>query len=302
MSTAVIITCFNRENSIRRAIFSVMWQTVPVDKIIVVDDGSDDNSVDEIKKISSEKILLIRHDDNLGQNAAINSALNHVKDLDFISFLDSDDIWLPNFHEEMLKSISDEVGFVYCWTVNGRKSTLNIENNFEDVLQQGFLSSMITILIRSNCFQNVNFFPSEISNSQDDYFCFLASKFYKFDLVPQELALIIGDDISYSKNRKRAAVGWKNLFQFFEADIRDHLGVSGVIKYQIMIAAKFARSKNIKLSFHHFMSGTTQVRSAKNFLQALKFATLLCTGAVKIFMQYILAFLPTSLLRRIMKV
>ncbi|MEQ5635302.1 glycosyltransferase family A protein [Providencia manganoxydans] len=93
-SISVVIPLYNKEKFITRAIESIYAQTCKVDEIIVVDDGSTDNS----KKIICEKFPLVTliTQPNGGVSSARNTGINHSKS-EFIAFLDADDFWTPNF-------------------------------------------------------------------------------------------------------------------------------------------------------------------------------------------------------------
>ncbi len=86
---SVIIPTYNRAHTIARAIDSLLTQTRPPDEIIVVDDGSNDNTLEVLERYVG-KISLIVSPRNEGQPAARNRALDAATG-DFIAFLDSDD-------------------------------------------------------------------------------------------------------------------------------------------------------------------------------------------------------------------
>jgi glycosyltransferase involved in cell wall biosynthesis len=90
-----IIPCFNRAQYIARAIHSVLEQTLPCQAIIVVDDGSTDNSLAVIKRLAKESIhtpISIIRQENLGPAAARNTGIR-ASQTPLVAFLDSDDHW-----------------------------------------------------------------------------------------------------------------------------------------------------------------------------------------------------------------
>ncbi len=86
---SVIMPTYNRANTIARAIDSLLAQTRPPDEIIVVDDGSTDNTQEVLARYANQ-VTVIVSPRNEGQPAARNRALDIVTG-DFIAFLDSDD-------------------------------------------------------------------------------------------------------------------------------------------------------------------------------------------------------------------
>ncbi|RDZ35269.1 MULTISPECIES: glycosyltransferase family A protein [unclassified Haloferax] len=87
---SVVIPAYNAESTISSAIESVLSQSYDNYEIIVVDDGSKDNTVSVIRNEFDENLTLIQHNDNKGAAAARNTGIN-ASNGEFISFLDSDD-------------------------------------------------------------------------------------------------------------------------------------------------------------------------------------------------------------------
>ncbi len=92
-TVAVIIPTYNRAHCVGEAIQSVIDQTVPADEIIVIDDGSTDSTADVLAGLG-EADTVIRQP-NTGVSAARNAGIKHASS-EWISFLNSDDIWYPN--------------------------------------------------------------------------------------------------------------------------------------------------------------------------------------------------------------
>src|SRR5581483_5311539 len=95
MAIAVVIPLYNHERFIAEALRSVLAQTRRVDKIVVVDDGSSDASVEEVRKFDDNRIELITQ-----ENAGAHAALNHgiaiaAEQCEFITILNSDDVYGP---------------------------------------------------------------------------------------------------------------------------------------------------------------------------------------------------------------
>ena len=95
MSTkiSVIIPAYNASQYIERALKSVWAQTRPADEIIVVNDGSQDNTSEIVRKYS-DKVTLIEQSNN-GVSSARNAGIKAAAG-DWITFLDADDEWLPD--------------------------------------------------------------------------------------------------------------------------------------------------------------------------------------------------------------
>lgn len=95
MTVSVALPAFNRGHIIREAIESALAQTYRDFEIIVVDDGSRDNTSEVVAQIQDPRIRCIRLEQNKGVAAARNLILREARG-ELISFLDSDDLWKPS--------------------------------------------------------------------------------------------------------------------------------------------------------------------------------------------------------------
>lgn len=105
---SVVIPLYNKEKSITMTLNSVLAQTYTDYEIIVVDDGSTDNSLnvaERIRELDSDKIRVI-HKENGGVSSARNRGVIEAKG-EYVTFLDGDDIWHPDFLKEMVRLIHD---------------------------------------------------------------------------------------------------------------------------------------------------------------------------------------------------
>jgi glycosyltransferase involved in cell wall biosynthesis len=109
---SVIIPAYNAEAFIGDAIASVRAQTVGPNEIIVVDDGSTDQTVEIIAALGND-IRIIRQE-NKGSGEATNTALRAVT-TSMIAGLDSDDIWLPRKMEVQLQVFESDPGVAGCF-------------------------------------------------------------------------------------------------------------------------------------------------------------------------------------------
>ena len=100
---SVVIPLYNKENYIAKTVNSVLKQTYNNFEIIIVNDGSTDNSFNTIKAINTSKIRLIDQD-NQGVSVARNKGISASKG-NYVVFLDADDSWYPNHLLEFKKAI-----------------------------------------------------------------------------------------------------------------------------------------------------------------------------------------------------
>lgn len=132
---SVIIPLYNKEKYIQKAIKSVLNQTYKNFELIIINDGSTDNSLMIGQQLSDYRLRIINQP-NLGVSAARNNGVRLAK-YNNIAFLDADDWWDSNFLEEMYKLIIDYpdaglYGCKYNKVKNGKliPSQIGLESNF----------------------------------------------------------------------------------------------------------------------------------------------------------------------------
>ncbi len=132
---SVIIPLYNKANDIEKAVNSVLYQTFMHFELIIINDGSTDDSLIKIEKFKDERIKIISQQ-NSGVSFARNNGVKAANN-EYIAFLDADDWWHPNFLEEMddlIKKWSDAglYGSSYFLVKNGKSKSaqIGIENGF----------------------------------------------------------------------------------------------------------------------------------------------------------------------------
>lgn len=120
---SIIMPSYNSSEFIKSAIMSVQNQTYETWELIIVDDCSDDNTIDIINSIDDKRICLYTNKCNKGAALSRNKALRKAKGR-WIAFLDSDDIWLPNKLEKQLEFMRK---YNYAFTYTDYRIQLNGE-------------------------------------------------------------------------------------------------------------------------------------------------------------------------------
>lgn len=120
---SVIMPNYNGALLISRGIDSVIRQTFLDFELIVVDDGSKDESVSVVKRFRDQRIHLLQQDHE-GVCAARNRGIGHARG-EYIAFLDSDDTWAPTFLDRLHEAIvhTPDAAIAYCgWQNIGLRS------------------------------------------------------------------------------------------------------------------------------------------------------------------------------------
>ena len=98
---SIVIPCYNREQFLTRSISSVLSQKFPIWKLVVVDDGSTDNTKEVVASFNDPRITYV-YQENAERSAARNKGIAHTE-AEWLCFLDSDDVLLPE-HLHVLAS------------------------------------------------------------------------------------------------------------------------------------------------------------------------------------------------------
>ncbi|MEM3434402.1 MAG: glycosyltransferase family 2 protein [Candidatus Methanomethyliaceae archaeon] len=121
---SVIMPVYNSERYLRQAIESVLSQTYQDFELIIVDDGSTDNSQAIIKEYAGKdkRIYYAFHEENRGVSAARNTALSLAQG-EWVAVIDSDDAWHPERLEKLLEIVGNGVfvadDLLFCFDRNG---------------------------------------------------------------------------------------------------------------------------------------------------------------------------------------
>jgi glycosyltransferase involved in cell wall biosynthesis len=200
---SVIIPTYNRADLISRAIASVREQVYQNLEIIVVDDASDDDIVQVIKQINDSRIKYIRHQTNLGGSEARNTGIKQAQG-EYVAFLDSDDVWLPNKLSSQLEAISNqkEKDNLVCYSQFQKNSQVFYQPSIlpqrgkkpeETIADYFWLSGgemLTSTLLISRSLAAATLFQSKLAKHQDlDFVLRLAQQEGQFIFVPQVLVI-----------------------------------------------------------------------------------------------------------------
>lgn len=190
-----IITVFhNRSAYVQSSINSILEQTFKNFELIIIDDGSTDDTRDKISNFEDQRIKPI-FQKNLGFTESLLKAINVAKG-DFIAIHGSGDISLPTRIEKQYKLINSSclIGVVGCWVENvwpdGRRNIrdiVDISQPFSRLLQKECIFTHGEVMYRRSAYDNVGGYRSFFEFSQDYDLWFRMSEYYNFEVVPEVL-------------------------------------------------------------------------------------------------------------------
>jgi glycosyltransferase involved in cell wall biosynthesis len=173
-AVSVIIPTFNRAQWVGEAIQSVLEQHTAEFEVIVVDDGSSDDTAD-VLKLFSDKIRVLTQT-NRGVSAARNAGIAAAGG-DLIAFLDSDDLWLAGKLSAQIEFFRTHPGALICQTdeiwvrngvrVNPRQRHRKPQGDFFERSLQLCLVSPSAVMMRRTLFDVVGFFDENLPACED---------------------------------------------------------------------------------------------------------------------------------------
>lgn len=258
---SIVIPCYNAEKYIEETIQSVLNQSETDLEIIVINDGSTDNSAQIVNAFSDKRIQLINQK-NQGVSAARNLGLNKAKGT-YIVFFDADDIMCDTFIEDRLKSIhgSDNIGCCSNVIFIDEEGTLINDNIAKSASEPSQIINFIpdTITCPSGYLyksmflkENGILFNTKLQSSADKFFLLeiLEKGNIKFIEASPFYYRIINNSMSHQITKKL---------------------ISDQIAYFYQVKYKFKVKYNLKPAFFSRLNYTIGVSNyhLKNYLNAL---------------------------------
>lgn len=194
----VIIPLYNKGKSISTTVASVLSQTNGDFELLIVNDGSTDNSLHEVSKFNDERIRVVNQP-NQGVSAARNKGVLEAKG-EWILFLDADDLLLPYCLDELLRMqrkydtpivaanffIMDEQGKLTTYLHHSMCG--QSKNNFRNLFFERFYLRMGNSLLRRDILLN-DLFDGNLSRYEDFELFFRLVRKYKVAVLPRELCV-----------------------------------------------------------------------------------------------------------------
>jgi glycosyltransferase involved in cell wall biosynthesis len=227
---SVVIPSYNHEKFIAEAIQSVVDQTYQDFEIIIVDDGSTDGSIEQIRKFSDPRIKLILHKKNRGAAVAMRTALERAKG-EYIAVLSSDDMFLPDKLEKQVKFLDEnpQYGAVFSYVEiideHGHPFTNQNHTYYKKFEQQNrdryqWLNHFFyhgnalchpSVLIRKSCYDKIGLYDERFAQLPDFDFWVRFCLKYELYIIPEKLV-----KFRIRSDEKNASAGTKqNIVRFY---------------------------------------------------------------------------------------
>ncbi|MDZ8051999.1 MAG: glycosyltransferase [Aulosira sp. ZfuVER01] len=215
-TVSVVIPAYNCQKTIKKTIESVLEQTFVDFELIVINDGSQDDTLEIVSNINDSRLKIFSFE-NAGANISRNRGLNYAVG-EFVSFLDADDLWIPEKIESQLQVLSanPQASVAYSWTdcIDEKGQFLRrgtyisaTGNVYAQLLVINFLESGSNPLIRKEALIAIGGFDESLPAGQDwDIYLRLAANYHFVPVPsPQILYRISSNSLSTNVVRQEAA-------------------------------------------------------------------------------------------------
>lgn len=289
---SVIIPSYNRGDTIKRSIGSVLDQTYSNLEVIIIDDGSTDNTEKIVADLKSNKVFYYKNDTNIGACRSRNRGVKMAKG-EFIAFQDSDDEWLPEKLEkqmQFLKEIDCDLVFCSMERISDKKIEIyppylpdNNSSLYKQLLYENSTSTQ-TLLGKREVFENIKFDES-MPRFQDWEVMLRISLVYNVKHLNSVLVKSYIQNDSISLNSNSAVFGLKKIYGIHKEAIIADKKINAefctkIAEYMLANGGNpkeyYKKAYNLNFSIKLFLFYLTCSISLNKFLFKLKQAYFWC--------------------------
>lgn len=285
---SIIVPSFNHEKYVSKSIMSVINQTYTNLEIIVIDDGSTDNSINILKELQLKFGFILKFQKNHGISYTLNRAIKEFASGKYVSYCSSDDYYHPEKIEKQVNYLEEHATIPMCFTmietieldskINKRitiSSNKNLKGGyiFKDILLQKF-HPPVTYLFRKEIFYEVGFYREDILT--EDYLMNLRVSFkHPVGFIPEKLYYYrVGSSAPKNKDTSdyRYEVSQSHLKCILEFKKSNHFS-EAIREWNYRNFRSFAPYKKYKLnaitSLFHCLGFVYRLRFWKSFIQLI---------------------------------
>lgn len=271
---SVVVTCYNYGRYLEACLNSVFRQTFKGIEIIVIDDGSTDNTGEVVKQFLNRPNFKYVYQENRGQASAKNAGIRNATG-EYIAFLDADDLWVEEKLEKQIALfVPDSTGVAFSQSnyidENGKLLNLKLHEQYllprkGRVTEFLFLDNFVpfsSAVVRRKCFERCGVFDESIKMAIDwDLWLRISTEFY-FDYVNEPLLLYrIGHSDQMSKNIMERNNCCDIIMQRFLKNYPGLLSNNTLRKayaFTYCNRGKFYRKYDIKKSIRYYLAALKQ--------------------------------------------
>ncbi|WP_228021335.1 glycosyltransferase family 2 protein [Vasconcelosia minhoensis] len=209
MKVSVVIPAYNAMSYLPQAVNSLLQQTFTDFEVLIVDDGSSDNTAVWASRLHDPRFKLISQP-NQGAGAARNTGVKNAQG-DYVAFLDADDFWAPTKLAKQVQRLDHqpEVGLVHTWITYANPDG-SLSDRVMKTAGEGHIWTQVVVynplrcgstpMVRRECFKEVGYFDLSLKYAEDwDMWIRIARK-YAFAVIHEPLTYYRLHPFNKSKN------------------------------------------------------------------------------------------------------
>ena len=287
---SVVVPVYNGSDYVVQGLNSILAQSYQPIEIIVIDDGSTDDTAEKLKSFGNK--ITWKTIPNQGPANARNQGLNLAKG-QYIAFLDCDDVWFRNKIAKQIEALAahPDAGFCCCNFIGRRGPRNRLANNFKSLgiyeqltfnvpvkepfrllMRENFIGTASNVVVRRDVLERAGSFNTKYVNAQEFEFWLRCSLKTDFVILSEMLMFKRGHPHNWSGNKKRSysyrklvtADTIKNNFEF--------LRKSNMLEECYLILARktyqlgniYFEEKDVKTAFSLYWEGLRTSPSPEN--------------------------------------
>lgn len=253
---SIIMPAYNAARTIKESIKSVLDQTYPQWELLVINDGSKDQTSAIVKLINDPRIILIEQE-NAGVASARNNGISKAQG-EYIAFLDSDDLWMKNKLEKQLDFLqTNDLSIVYSKTYCLFEDTNTVKDCFVDV-NMGIKDAqkilvfdfvpILTVMLHKKILDEIGTFDLKLQGTEDWDLWIRVLQRYSIGYIDEFLTIYRITPNSLSRNLEKHMYEELKVYEKYKKlyDAKSHKGFQW---FQMKKQALIALQKKDKITF-----------------------------------------------------
>ena len=282
---SIVLPTYERHNTLRRAISSVLSQNYNYFELIIIDDSKTNKISKIVNKFNDDRIRYVHT--KMGKRG-VSAARNHGIELSsykLLAFIDDDDVWRKeklNVQVRKLRSIKKVRGinknkiiyatqyeFVY---LNGKRTIIpNINDDvivsFKEIIHTNIVG-MSSVLIKKSVFKKIGYFDNDFRRFNDwEMWLRASSNGYKFYIISKPLVVINQTPNNISSDMKLLLESYEKLFLKYSKYFKRYRAAYS--KHLSIYSASLIRMKKINKGFASFMKSLIYFPDIKNIIRII---------------------------------
>ncbi|MBX4152344.1 glycosyltransferase family 2 protein [Paenibacillus lautus] len=223
---SVLMPVYNRQNSVKRSVKSILDQSYTKFELIIIDDASTDQTSEIIKTINDDRIIYVKLDKNVGAACARNEGIKKARS-NWLAFHDSDDLWEPSKLEKQVQLIDESIPtIIFTSFIRHKRGNheyipssrmIEKEGDMHRNLLLGNFIAAPTVLLHKECLLTSGCFNENMPRFQDWELWIRLSRQYSIIWIDEPLVQVYYTENSISSNESKLITAYDLLWKLHKS-------------------------------------------------------------------------------------